>query len=77
MFTNKRKHKGGGVELIFVLQALVNKRYVVVKFLLMQSSEKNVCCCRSELVFPSLEDQDCIFKIHSINDMLMQPEMKV
>jgi hypothetical protein len=32
----------------------------------MQSSEKNVCCRESELVIPSLEDRDCIFKMHSM-----------
>jgi hypothetical protein len=45
-----------------MLQAPVNERYIVVKFLLMQNSEKkNVCFCESELVIPSLKDRDCIY----------------
>jgi hypothetical protein len=62
MFPNKTKNTEGG-GLVFMLQAPVNERYVVVKFLLMQNSEKNVCYRESELVIPtcSFEDRNCIF----------------
>jgi hypothetical protein len=56
----KKKFGKGGCELVFMLQVPVNKRHLVIKCLLMQSSEKNVCCCESEFVIPSLEDGDSI-----------------
>jgi hypothetical protein len=73
MFPNKRKNSEGG-ELIFIIQAPVNKRFVVVNFLLMQNSEKNVCCCESELVISILEDR--VASLKCIPYMLMQPEIR-
>jgi hypothetical protein len=59
-----------------MLQAPVNKCCLVVKFLLIQRNEMNACCRQSELVIKSLEDGDCIL-MHSIYDMIMQPEVRV
>jgi hypothetical protein len=44
MFQNMEQVAG---ELVFILQVPMNERYVVVKCLRMQSSEKNVCCRES------------------------------